>query len=48
MADEQSSEVVRELRQIRFMLNRIFIFLALLATNFAMQGCLRWAETHYR
>ena len=52
MADEQSSEVVRELRQIRFVLNKIFIFLVLLvfllAINFAMQGYLRWAETHYR
>jgi uncharacterized membrane protein YidH (DUF202 family) len=52
MADEQSSEVVQELRQLRSLLKRISILLALLiillALEFAMQGYLRWAETHYR
>jgi hypothetical protein len=52
MADEQPNEVVRELRQIRSLLKRIVVFLALivllLALNYAMQGYLRWAETHYR
>jgi hypothetical protein len=52
MPDELSSEVAQELRQIRTLLKRIAFFLALivliLAINFAMQGYLRWAETHYR
>ncbi len=52
MADEPSSELVQELRKIRTLLKRIFLFLflifLLLAVNFAMGGYLRWAETHYR
>ena len=44
MADEQSSELVRELRRIRYILAGILLLLAL---NYAMEGYLRWAETHY-
>jgi hypothetical protein len=45
MADQQSSELVRELRKIRFILAGILLLLAL---NFAIEGYLRWAESHYR
>jgi hypothetical protein len=45
MAEQQSSELVRELRKIRFLLLGIFLLLAL---QFALSGYLKWAETHYQ
>ncbi len=45
MADQQSSEIVRELRKIRYILAGILLLLAFM---FALGGYLRWAETHYR
>jgi hypothetical protein len=45
MTDEQSKELVRELRGIRLILAGILLLLAL---NFASQGYLRWSETHYQ
>jgi hypothetical protein len=45
MADEQSSELVRELRKIRYVLAGILLLLAL---NFAQVGVNRWADSHYR
>ncbi len=45
MAEEQSGELVQELRRIRFILAGIILLLAL---NYAMEGYLRWAETHHR
>ncbi len=44
MADEQASEIVRELRKIRYLLAGILLLLALTC---ALRGYLRWAETHY-
>jgi hypothetical protein len=49
MADEQSSELVRELRRIRLLLSGILAFLVLsFSLNLALDGYHRWAETHYR
>ncbi len=45
MADEQTSELVRELRRIRFVLTGILLFLAL---NFAQVAVHHWAESHYQ
>jgi hypothetical protein len=51
MANEQSSELVQELRKIRVILKRILLFLALilllLALHYALEGYLRWSESHY-
>ena len=45
MADEQASELVRELRRIRFILAGILLLLAL---HFAQVAVHHWAESHYR
>jgi hypothetical protein len=45
MADEQSSELVRELRKIRFILAGILLLLAL---HFAQVAVHFWAESHYQ
>ena len=51
MADERSNELVQELRKIRSILKRILLFLALiailLALHYAVEGYVRWAESHY-
>jgi hypothetical protein len=45
MADEQVSELVRELRKIRFILAGILLLLAL---NLAQVALHHWAESHYQ
>jgi hypothetical protein len=44
MADDQSSELVRELRRIRFTLYGILLLLAL---NFCQVAIHHWDESHY-
>jgi hypothetical protein len=45
MADEQATELVRELRRIRYVLVRILLLLAL---DFAQEGIHHWTESHYQ
>jgi hypothetical protein len=45
MADDQSKELVREMRGIRFILMGILV---LLAIQFAVEGIRHWSESHYQ